>query len=176
MNQALQKELLAETYEDVQKSIAITVRRVMRRYEGFDFEELLAEANLHYIRAFKAYDEEQSQFNTWLTAYIYKALLGYIRDECRQIHPSLNDENVNTDSLQVLSFSVIELLDELGQDACTALHLFLDTPKEIIDIALSNGKAHRHLVAGLKNHLFGMGWTMHRIIKSFEEIQNVLQN
>jgi len=39
MNQALQKELLAETYEDVQKSIAITVRRVMRQYEGFDFEE-----------------------------------------------------------------------------------------------------------------------------------------
>jgi len=111
-----------------------------------------------------------------MNAYIRTGLLGYIRDECRQIHPSLDDENTNTDSLQSTSFLIMDLLDELGQDAHVVLHLFLDTPKEIVDLALSNGKAHRHLKASLKNYLSDIGWTMRRIGETFNEIQNVLQS
>lgn len=176
MNQALQKELLTETYEEVQELIAKIVRGMMAQYGGFEFDELSAEANLHYIRAFNDYDATQSKFTTHLITYIKNGLFWYIRDEYRQAHISIDDENTNIDSLQTIPFSLIDLFDEMEQDTYTIIHLFFNAPKEIIELALSNGKHQKHMRTSLKNYLHNMGWTIRRITKTFEDLQNALQS
>ena len=174
VNAILQKEILTETYEDVKDLIAKIVWNFQTTHGG-DFEELLAEANLIFVLAFDTHDETEAQLSTWLYNCINPSLLNYMKEEWRHPTISIDDKNTDTSSLYSSSFSIMDLLDELESDAHVVLHLLLDTPEEIVNIALTKGKAQRHLKAELKRHLHKMGWTMKRITKTFEEIRKVLQ-
>lgn len=176
MNSRLRKDILTETYKDMQKLIAKAAWNFWNVYGG-DIDDLMAQANLIFIEAFDDYDPSRSsKLTTWLTHKIRWGLLDYMR--CRNIyepHIPIDDEFVETYSASNDGFSVMELLDEMEQDAHIVLQLFLEIPKEVMLDVLDSKQRVDHVRAcmrnRLKNRLRQMGWTVKRIKTTFEEIK-----
>lgn len=170
---ALQRDIVEETYRDVDEKIEKIVWRFIHRHGG-NFDELKAEANYAFVRGMYEFphNKKRSTFNTWLYHIVSTALGDNLRLNYRP--PALPIEDFKNSAKAQTSFSPAELLDEISNDACTIISLFLDTPAEIYKDALLNGKHHRHLKASLKRHLIQLGWTMKRISDSFEEIRYAL--
>lgn len=184
MNTSLRKDILTETYEDMQNLVYKTAWNFYRKYGG-DIEDLIGQANLIFIHAVDHYDENKgTEFTTWLVNDINYWLRIYMRDERRQIYlplsSVLDNEDINFDIPVQDDFSVLELLDEIEKDAHTIIQLFLDTPKDAIEEYMyrAKGKKGRHfegfMKRRLKNRLRQMGWTITRIKEAFNEIKEVI--
>lgn len=175
---ALQKDILTETYEDIKSLIFDTVWRFIGKYGG-NIDDLMAEANLIFIECVDEYDETKAKFPTWLTNSINYGLLDYIKKEYKQTHISIDREDTKIEPESPSQFSMIELLDEMQQDGLIILKLFLETPTEVIQNVLDEGKRLNHIQGfmrtRLRNRLRQMGWTLQRITESFEEIKTVIQ-
>lgn len=179
MNTALRKDILTETYNDMQGLIFETTWKYWRIHGG-DIDDLIGQANLSFIRAVDSHDGSRSKLTTWIGVCIQQDLRNYMVNEYKQTHPiSIDDENFNLDiRASNNSFSVMELLDEMEKDALTILQLFLETPKEIIMDILEEGKQMNHIQGHLRGRLRNrcrqMGWTIERIKKSFNEIKKAI--
>jgi len=174
MNATLRREILTETYEDMQKLICEAAWKFWRAYGG-DIDDLIGQANLIFIKAVDSHDASQSKLTTWICFCIKNGLLDYMREQYRPAHIEIN-ESMNSRHEQ---FSVIELLDEMERDAITILQLFLDTPQEILLDALSGGEkglasVRQCMKRRMRNRLRQMGWTIERITESFNEIRNII--
>ena len=67
------KDTLTETYIDVENLVKSIAWDIALLY-GNDYENLVCEANLLYIKAMEKYDPKQSKLTTYLTHYINKSL------------------------------------------------------------------------------------------------------
>lgn len=177
MKPTLRKDILTETYKDMQKLVAGAAWNFWYIYGG-DVDDLIAQANLIFIDAFDTYDSSRSKLTTWLTFKIRKGLFEYMRNGNghRLMHARIDDEFIKKQPAPNGDFSVIELVDEMEQDARIVLQLFLETPREVmVNILNSNRRidhAQAHMRKRLRNRLRQMGWTVRRIRKAFEEIKN----
>ena len=177
MTSTLREEILTETYGDMQKLIFGIVWKFWRIYGG-DLDDLTGQANLIFITAFDSYDPSKSKLTTWLTTKIKWGLLDYMKEgNVYESHVSIDDEFVEIYPVVKEDISVIELLDEMDQDAHTILQLFLDIPRDIMVNILNEHCRVKDVQANLRNRLLHrlrqMGWNLKRIRKTFEEIKNV---
>lgn len=184
MNARLRREILTETYKDMQKLISATVRRFWNSYGG-DLDDLHAQANLIFINAVDDYDSSRAKMTTWLTIRIRNGLLDYIKGEYKSKHLLIEDllaDGITPDFIESKSkikkdFSVMELIDNLEQDAHIVLWLFLTTPKEVMQDILDSKKrvdgVRSCMRNRLNNRLRQMGWTIRRIKEAFDEVKNV---
>jgi len=180
MNSKLHKEILTETYEDMRGLVSETAYRFWKTYGG-DLDDLKAQANLIFIHAVDDYDSSRSQLTTWLVFRINKRLLDYMRRGYVPTHSSIGDGHDDDFQFELKSnknFSVMELLDEMEQDACIVLCLFLNTPKEVVETIFNNKNFRLDHTGGkmrnrLRSRLRQLGWTMKRIRKAFEEIKGI---
>ncbi len=185
MNAILRKDILTETYKDMQGLIFETCWRYWKQHGG-NIDDLIGQANLSFIRAVDSHNETQSKLTTWIVVCIKNDLRNYMIKEYKHTHiASIDDEDVydyQNITTPNNSFSVIELLDEMEKDAHIILQLFLETPKEVIDNVLVEGKQmnriQRHMKSSMKkrlrNRLRQMGWTLQRIAKSFNDIKEAI--
>ena len=180
METALRKNILEETYKDMEKLILKVTWKFKTRYGG-EIDDLIGQANLLFIYGFDEYDEtKKAKLSTWLWHYINTGLWNYIKTENhKNNHISIDDEEVNINPQTSDSFSVIELLDELEQDTLLIIRLFLETPNELIASVIDDGKQMNHMRGfmrrRLRNRLKQMGWTISRIKKAFEKIKEAVQ-
>lgn len=181
MKKTLHKEILEETYKDVQKLIFATAWDFWNIYGG-SIDDLIGQANLIFIEALDDYDSSRgTKLTTWVAFRIKKGMLDYRRNQNRNKYKptyfSIVERPLKIYPLSDKEFSVMELLDELGQDAHIVLQLFFDTPREImVDIRNSHQRIDYVQAAvrnRLRNRLRQMGWTMKRIRKAFDEIKGV---
>jgi len=168
----LEREAMTETYEDV-KDLIFDSAWSFQRSHGGDIEELIAESNKIFVLTYHSYNEDFSKFTYWLVFNIKHGLKEFTKHEWRQSHPSLN-RIVKHDPYKceyAETFSVIELLDEIGKDAETILQLFTETPKEVFTSTL---RERIYIKNRIKNRLRQMGWTIRRIKKTLEEISEAI--
>ena len=181
MKKNLRKKILAETYADMRGLVSETAYRFWRNHGG-DLDDLKAQANLIFIYAVDDYDSSKgTKISTWVAYRIKKRLLDYMRSGYVPNHNSIGDEHDDDFQFESKSnenFSVMELLDEMEQDARIVLCLFLNTPKEVL-LTIFDDKNFRLDHTGgcmrnrLRNRLRQMGWTIRRIRKAFDEIKSV---
>jgi len=179
METTLRKDVLNETYEDM-KNLIFTITWKFQARNGGEIDDLIGQANLLFILALDEYDEtRQAQLSTWLWIYINKGLRNYTRKERRHTLISIDDEDRNINPQILNSFSILELLDELEQDTLLIIQLFFETPNEIIQGILDDGKQMKHMRGymrrRLRNRLKQMGWTIRRITEAFERIKEAIQ-
>lgn len=184
MNATLRKEILTETYEDMQNLVYEAAWKFYYIHGG-DIDDLIGQANLSFIRAVDSHDESRSKLTTWICVCIKNDLRNNMKNEYKQTHLthiSIDDENNYLDipTPDSDSFSIIELLDEMERDAHIILQLFLETPKEIIIDVLNEGKQINHIQGyvrkRLRNRLRQMGWTIKRITEAFNEIKTIINS
>ncbi len=180
MEATLRKDILEETYKDMEKLILKVTWKFQTRYGG-EIDDLIGQANLLFILAFDEYDEsKKTQLSTWLWHYINRGLWNYIKTENhKNNHISIDDEDKNINPQTSDSFSILELLDELEQDTLLIIRLFLETPNELIASILNEGKQMNHIQGfmrrRLRNRLKQLGWTLKRVTEAFDKIKEAIQ-
>lgn len=180
MKSTLRKEILTETYEDVQKLIFEGAWKFWNLYGG-DIRDLIAQANLIFIEAFDSYNPNRGALlTTWIAFKVKKGLIDYLKNGnvYKSKHTSIDDEFIRTyPASKNENFSVMELLDEMGQDSHVVLQLFFEIPKDVMVNILNSKKKSDHVRSAirrrLRNRLRQMGWTMKRTKKAFEQIKSV---
>jgi len=175
----LREDALTETYYDVEKLIYDICWKFKGIYGG-DFEELAAEANLAYIKAFNKFDGSKGKFSTWLHFTIWKRLLNFrvnfthpVRygrtiEYVEMIHPaSMVHENTE--------HRFVDLLDEVKADAQEIINLFLDIPEVVQVRAIEKGGRAQNLRTSMKEYArHTLGWTHARIRETFQELTELM--
>lgn len=171
----LQKNTVAETYDDVQNLINKVVWNFCKKYGG-SFEEWKAEANLTFVLIFKTHKKSKGKFTTWLYFCIWKDLLTYSTTLAKQL-PAVPIENIEgIEDARKDSFSSLELLDEAQEDTKFLINLIWNLPSQLKQIKIKNGNHPCHMKVILKNHLLGLGWTGRRVSESFQEIARIIND
>ena len=179
MESKLREEVLTETYEDLHNLIDKTAWEFWRSYGG-DIDDLLAQANLIFIDAFDNYNSEcDIELSTWVASSVRWRLLDYMRKgNGDRSHTRIDDIFVKTFPTTNKNFSVIELLDEMTQDAHIVLRLFFETPRDVV-VDLLGIKENMFYVQvamrnRLRNRLRQMNWSMQRIKEAFGIIKKAI--
>lgn len=179
MKSSLREEALTETYEDLQKIVYKTAWGFWRFYGG-DIDDLIAQANLIFIDAFDSYNPEHgAKLSTWVASSIWWRLLDYMRKgNGNRPHTQIDKVSAETFPTTNENFSVIELLDEMTQDAHIVLQLFFETPRDVV-VDLLNTKermdyVQRAMQNRLMNRLRQMNWSVRRIKEAFNIVKKAI--
>ena len=163
-------------YRDVERLVYHTAHAFRRRYGG-DFEELLSEANEHFMHAFHTFDPGRGQFPARVRHVVWHGLLETLRKEANRKR-LLARADINLDGVsQPGNRDWLADAHELSDDAAAVLGLVLEPPPEIRLWSrqrdqLERYKAKRSAVVEL---LHEIGWCSMRIAESFQEIREILK-
>lgn len=179
----MQNTQATDAFEDHQKQIFGIVHNFIRKFGG-DFDELVAEANLMFMKAFNEFDPEKSKFSTYLHTVIYNRLLDLLYADQRHRMMSLDNETADgtTYASQVpdahrSNFSFVDFAQGLSKDASTVLQLLDNSPEELAVLAIGKGGHPRNWRSSIREYLADVvGWNTTRIAKSFLEIQGALNS
>lgn len=171
-----------ETYFDVSDMLDATTKKFMRRFNRFpdQYEELRADANTYYLEAYRSFRSDGGlSFRRWVFKRVWFGLLDSIRKEAfraaRLKKNPLPDENELPTHQQ--KFSLLELLDELSEDARTIVELVLDPPLDVrlhVECRRQKKTTRNNVVASFREYLRDLGWSARRIADSFDEISAAL--
>lgn len=177
MKAALRKDALSETYTDIEKLIYDIVWKFKDRYGG-DIGELVAEANLIYVLAFDSYNETKGALSTWMHFCIRKGLLDFLKSTRQQnryglkFYPLSEAKGVSIQKFRPLH--LLEMLEEVGEDAKVVIRLVFYPPEGITKEDLEGGFSACRCRRYLRQYLHDLGWTGRRIKESFQEIRRIL--
>jgi len=172
--------ILNETYQKHKNLIYQIVWRFKDK-NGGDFEELLAEANLLFVLSIESYKEGKGAYNTWLHHVIRTGLQDFKRfinqETC--VKGKYESKIRSAESLQQTKkvhdgFCLVELLEDVGEDAKIIMELVYEPTQALQQLALKNKltqRTRKTIELFLHNNL---GWQKKRIKRSFKEIQERL--
>jgi len=133
------------------------------------FDDALSEAGLAWAIAWDTYDRRRgASFSTWLWHQVKGRLLSLKKRQARRSELGLSLLSERLDRQPAREGRLDALLREMGDDARTVAHLvFQDCcPGDLRDPA-----GYRGMVAAA---LREAGWTVGRVVESFDEIREVL--
>lgn len=183
MNTTLERDVMTECYEDVQKLVAYTARKFARRYGGH-LDDLLSDANSAFVRGHIAIMEGRMNaecYATEIRRYVWYDLFDRFRTNngLRNINKKpakrLGDalaEVACPEEPQPLS----ELLEGLSEDAALAVELVLNTPAELAAVAEGKGGKPNNYRSTIRQHFKDLGWAAERINECFAEIKDALRS
>ena len=158
-------------YSEVHKFLA---------YKGGDWDELLSDAYIGFVTAYRSYQERGQRTNTgqwhfggWAKFTIWKRLLDEHRRRCKKnsrinFETNLNSEEGDDFKVSEINdpdrFTIQKLARELSDDA-----------KKVLDyIALLEHRAPTRKRSLVVRHLQELGWAGQRIVESFNEVREAL--
>lgn len=172
---------VTETYRDVEKLIYKEVGSFQKRFGG-DFDELLSEANLAFMRAYKAYDLTRGEFTTLLVTSIRHGMMNVLRSRMKansRKTVSLDAVGCNdtalaeqlADEMEPPKFDLESFAKGLTKDAKTVIEILLDTPTDLESAFFWAGGEERHWKSSIRQYLQSLGWTAVRVKESFLELK-----
>lgn len=159
----------------------------------FKIDELYAIGCLGFVEACHSHDPKRSRFSTWATFQVRSKLRAALQRKGRTQRPwqtgalrkgrygsvSYNSdaEEYQSATSQGNSCFLLDLLDELSEDAQTVVKLVLDTPSEITQALHSSNTGNRtaSIRVELLNHLTRQGWTYRQVHLAYSEIREALR-
>ena len=168
MMKSLKKECLSECYVDVKNLIYDTAHKFKRQYGG-DVEEYISIGNLAFVNAYDSYHEKHAGFVTWVRFIMWKTLLNHINKERRSKRSRPKDRIISEQCRPL-----IELLDELDDDAKNVTELILSTPADLHELFQLTDGSGRQIKQTLSTYLTNTGWSAARIHAAFTRIKVAL--
>ncbi len=165
-----------QTYPKVERMVQQIVWR-FRANHGGEFDELMAEASLHFVRAYEEYEEGHGATPlTWVRFKVTKGLLETARQMSKR-EALLPRTELDWDCQpQPSRFDIERFLADLSEDAQTTVRLIIEPPPDVIFNAhQSYGPNNpQSLRAAVEEFLADIGWGVERITESFSEIAEAL--
>lgn len=171
-----QRGAATETYADVEKLIYDTAWKFRKQFGG-DIDELIADANTHFMRAYTAtsFDPLKSCFTTWVRNIVWRGLLAdHTTARRRRVRVIPTDVEFQEPAKEDRSGKIGEMLTELSEDAKMVVSLVLQPPAELYYESVRRGDKPRNLRSALRDYLHTIGWGLERVAESFSEIKDVL--
>lgn len=159
-----------EAYKDVKPLICHTVQRFQKRYGG-DREELLAEANYHFVQAYHSYRPGVGKLSGWVQYKVYRELLETVRTQARRNACISRQEVMMETVAQKRERLLPTLLNEVSDDARAVLSLTIGPHLHTLMKERSSPQQKRRL---LGHFLLQLGWSGRQIVDTFREIQEAL--
>lgn len=181
MNTILQEDILTTTFYDTERMINKAVKNFYLRYGG-EINDWKAEAHLIFMKAHNSYDDNcQVKFTTYLHTLLYTLLQSYYIKYVSRTQTLLFDHEElvrNVADAKRQPYHLVDLLDEMKQDARALIQLIWEMPEELKREKLTpcnKSKYYKsnhalHMKVFLKSYLRSKGWTHTRIQKTFTEI------
>jgi RNA polymerase sigma factor (sigma-70 family) len=161
---------ISDTYNDVEKLIYHVANKVHAKHGG-DIEELVSEANVAFMKAYKAYSPDRhTKFSTFLYCVIWNHLLTFIRDN--RSMPVVDTGSVVDNRPE--PFMVWDFVEGLTEDAATVVGLVFTSPAELVEAAEGKGNQIRNWRSSIRRYLLNQGWSTDRVIECFSEIAAAL--
>ena len=152
-------------YEDTRLLIVDTIKRFQNEYGG-DWDDMFGVANLAYVRACLSYSRKRGKFSTWVSNTVRYALLEENEYAVRR-HLKLPRVRLHWSTVESRldgTFRFEQICSELSKDARYVVRLALDGPR----------LNRRHALSRLRGILADRGWSMVRIVGSFNEIRRAI--
>ncbi len=155
---------LESKYESVVNLLKDCVYKLQLKTGYTDTDELMSEANWAFLLACEKYDPKRGSFSNYVWIKVTGHLLTYYGNRVRE--KKREEEGVKGRQISE-RFNLKRFLFELSEDARILSSLSLEPP--------ASHKRHSQretLIAYLKD----CGWSMFRIRKGFQEIQEALRS
>lgn len=176
----LDRDIVAETYVDMERLIHATVWQFVRKHGG-DVEELFSEAQMHFMECCQAWREGRNNSEDLaveVRRWVWFGLFDTHRT--RTGHRRKVKRKMVTEGIELVAdyrgqgFDIVALCDQLSEDAAVVARLTLETPAELARVADAKGGEPRNLRSTIRAYLAGLGWAADRINESFDEIRRAL--
>lgn len=162
---------ITETYMEVRNLIFKTVHSFRAKYGG-DLEELMADANTHFMKAHRTYNPDKGPFLHWVKFQVRTELLETLRKTVGQ-NNRLPRRNLNLGTMPTkVRFNLLDFLGDLSEDAATVVRLSLDCPSEIKRAI--GGRDPRKCRLAIASVLKSLGWNARRVGRAYVEIRKAL--
>lgn len=162
-------------YTNVKLMIHHTVRQHKKHYVG-DWQDLMAEANYHFVRAYHSYRPGVGTLSGWIHYRLQRDLLETVRTAARR-NACISRKELHMERVpQRRSFNLHAILAEVSDDARTILELVVGPH---LNSLVTKKKSNKEPTAMRKRcylirFLREVGWTAERIVESFQEIKEIL--
>ena len=167
-------------YEQVKNLIFHQVHKFFAQYGG-DFDELVGEANLAFVRGHNEYatghtatgltidDPYHVVIRRWVWFSMFDAMRARLQAKA-VTQPAELTENIPAEE----RWDAKDYTAGLGADAYTAAMLVLRPPEEIEAVAQAKGGEPRNYRSTVRAYLGNLGWDEGRINRAFAEIRETL--
>jgi len=168
------------TEEDYEKHKRMIHERAWswHRTSRFDFDELLAQANLIYCEARKSFDPEAgTKFSTWLYKRLNHGLGTHVRHLVRKALPLMQavplDFDLETPATQDRNVSLFSRLAEISEEARHVAALIIHAPAEVFGMVAPLPHKMRTTV---RRHLQDQGMSLKKSRKVLRELRAAVYN
>jgi len=158
---------IEETYQDVKKLIHKMAWDAFKRYGG-DIDDYVSAGNEAFMDAYHSYNFiYATSMSTWLWWKIRGAISVQVH---HQYSTYRTDANLDELPMREDHFDPFGL----SKDAALVVNMIWETPQEVRDI-IHHKDFGEIMRSGLSYRLQRLGWTVTRVLKSFDEIREALQ-
>ncbi len=164
-----------KTYKDVQFLIYHTVKKFIKHHGG-DFDELVSEANLLFVRMYKGdfakYNPNKgASFSTWFRYNLWMNLKTYRSRQIKKQSDQITIKTTVEPSVSYSDFSISELRQRISTEANEVLNLILHTPAELLEMIQSTGGRVIRIKKCISNYLkkHRPSYSANKIFKEIEK-------
>ena len=161
-------------YEDCVNLIRSTVWSFMCKYNKHpnEFDDWMSVANEFFMEAYKSYKSEASKFTAWVRTKVWYGLVWKNWLELKHTH--INAARPPRPSNHQDELSLIDLLDELNEDAKNLILLMRSAPEDLERLFKRSKK--RPARKSVFQYLKQAGWTRANIQNAFNSLKGLLTN
>lgn len=173
---SVQQDACSEAFRQTELLIFSTVHEFTAAYGG-TFDEWIEYANPIFVSAFQEHDPSRSSFPTTLRWYIWKQLLDICRKKLKHkgklVYCDL--DMLAEQAIAPPEFNMAAFMFDLNEDGQRVADLVLRTPRSLAVLFENAGTNPNVLRELLREYLSGLGWSMARTRRAFEEIRRGLR-
>ena len=165
-------DTVTDTYKGVEKMLDQLSWKAARRFNG-DFDDYRSVANEAFLTAYEKFDPVRGiKFSTFLHWCVSNAIWGQVASDRKRNERFCSTGDLDRNTAEDELGRVGRMMTDLSDDARTVVELVTQTPGELVQIVRSRKplESRRHLWRYLRE----LGWTMGRVLGSFEEIREAL--
>ena len=174
MEAILEREVLTQKHEDVKMLIYSTVWKFKNKHGG-DFDIMLSEANLAFMKASESYNESKGVFTTWMVNKINYALLEFERRGCRRKERlPITDKDFALIDTTNNPNPFLDIQDEMKEDCSIIANVIL---QDLVNYPINTAKrlSPARLRGGLRRYLQNtLQWGNAKINKAFSEMEGIV--
>ena len=149
-------------YDGVVNLLRDCVYKLQRKTGYTDTDELMSEANWAFLQAYKKYDPKKGALTTYLWIKVTGHLLTFYG---KRVQEMAREKEVSKSLPNPERFNFRNFLFELSEDAKILTTLSLEPP-------LSKRKSKKETIV---TYLKDCGWSVFRIRRVFQEVQEALR-
>lgn len=171
-----------DAYLSVKGMIYSLAKRFNNQYGG-EFDDIIGEANLIFVTAYKKFDASRGALTTWIYCKVWHGLVGKARRYAKEAKKATEyaevkrvDENLRQQGCVRPNTFLLEFMDSVSKEAREIITLALDMPDDVVQLAIQYGGQPRNARDAIKRHFYEeAGWTWRQVRASFNEIKEVLK-